>query len=135
MPPRDETGILDAILASRPRPAPRIVEPVVVRRLPPPPTAKAIGRVIETVSRYSGVSVPAIRGHAQPAKICHARSCIAVLAAEFAPRISLKAVDDAMNRGEGITHYYRGRHNDRCKLFPEYAALYRACRASLLGAM
>ena len=144
MPPRDETGLLLQMLMDRPRyagmpdplapPPPkitRIVQHAVYekgRYIPPSAT-----RIITLVARHADVSPEAICGAGRITRLVNCRYAIAKLTEEFAPRLSSLQVDSAMLRGEGSTLYYRSRHLDRCKLWPEYAALYERCRAELLG--
>lgn len=146
MPPRDDTGLLLQLLLDRPRyrgmpdplaPPPvkkpaRLVQHAVYERgryIPPSAT-----KIITLVARHADVSPEAICGGSRVTRLVNCRYAIAKLTEEFAPRLSALCVDSAMLRGDGSTLYYRSRHEDRCKWWPEYAALYERCRAELLGA-
>lgn len=94
-----------------------------------------IARLIELVGRHSDVSPESIRGAGRVHRLVNARYCIANLAEEFAPRLSARAVDDNMLRGEGLCLYYRARHRDRLEMYEDYIALYERCRAELLAAV
>ena len=142
MPPRDETGLLLQLLLDRPRyvgmPDPLAPPPPKVARLVQhavyekgryiPPSAT---RIIALVARHADVSPDAIVGGSRVSRLVNCRYAVAKLSEEFAPRLSALAVDSALLRGEGSTLYYRSRHVDRCKLWPEYAALYERCRDEL----
>ena len=92
----------------------------------------SLGGLIEAVAYQIDASVEAVRGPRRERQLVNARFCIAVLAAEFNPRVSPAAVDAALLRAENMTHWYRERHADRCKLIPGYEALYNRCRHAVL---
>jgi hypothetical protein len=98
------------------------------RYIPP-----SITRLIVLVAKHSDISPDAICGAGRVARLVNARFCVGKLAEEFAPRQPANAVDGAMLRGEGCTVWYRARHADRLKLYPDYSALYERCRAELRG--
>ena len=145
MPPRDTTGLLLAMLQRRPRyagmDAPTAPPVMVPRQLVIRQTfekgryiSPKLTRIIALVARHCDVSPDAVSGGSKVHRLVNARYCVAKLTEEFAPRLSGLAVDSGMLRGEGSTAYYRSRHADRCKLYPDYAALYARCRAELQGA-
>lgn len=139
MPPRDNTGLLLAMLQSRPRYLGMDTHPMrPVRPAPPRPVFEkgryippSITRIIHLVARNADVSPEAICGAGRITRLVNCRYAIAKLSMEFAPRLSALAVDSAMLRGEGSTLYYRSRHDDRCALFEDYQELYRRSRAEL----
>lgn len=101
----------------------------------PPSYQRSIDTVIEVVARLAGMSPQYLCKTGPKAnKRFDARAAVAVLALEFAPRISTRACDIAMSMAEGTSHYYRGIHAERCKLFPEYKQLYIKARIALMAA-
>lgn len=131
----------DAIVAANPQAAKRILgadaaktadlrkaipKPVFPRGRYIPPS---IGDIITIVARVSGIQAAAILGEAHTRALVHARFAIANLTEEFAPRVSPRAVEDAMNRGDGLCKWYRERHRDRLELYPEYLRLHADCVA------
>lgn len=141
----------DRILAANPQAYARIMgaPPPVPLSLPPAPEpivvvqpafargrfiSATLTRLIELVARHSDISPESIRGSGRVHRLVNARYCIANLAEEFAPRLSARAVDDNMLRGEGMTLYYRMCHRDRLEMYEDYLALYYRCRAELLVA-
>lgn len=96
--------------------------------------ARSITRIIVLVAKQADVSFDSIRGLGRVTRLVNARSCVAKLAEEFAPRLSAGAIDDAMLRGHGMTAWYRARHEDRVKLCPGYSELYERCRDELKAA-
>lgn len=93
----------------------------------------SIERLIDMVSREAGLPREAVLGNGQNWKIVNARSVIANLAEEFAPRVSSAVVENTMNRGAGWCSWARDRHNDRIGLSPSYSRLYEQCRAKLVA--
>lgn len=91
----------------------------------------SLSELIDAVCVLTDIHRDALTGNGRTRRLVDARSCIAVLAAEFAPRNSYQAVDDALLRGSGCCVWYRDRHEDRRKLYPEYAALHDRCRAAI----
>ena len=116
-------------------PAPAGVPPRAIRTRPIFPRGRYIPRslseLIDAVCALTDIHRDALTGEGRTRRLVDARSCIAVLAAEFAPRNSYQAVDDALLRGSGCCVWYRDRHEDRRKLYPEYAALHDRCRAAI----
>lgn len=92
----------------------------------------SITEIITLVSKVGGLSFFAIVGEGHKRDVVHARFAIANLTEEFAPKFSCRAVEDAMNRGDGLCAWYRERHRDRMELYPEYISLYEDCRTVLL---
>lgn len=90
-------------------------------------TPRSLSSLIVLVARMADLHPDAISGNGRSRRLVDARSSVAVLAEMFAPRNSARAVDDALLRGEGSTHWYRERHADRLKAYPEYEALYSRC--------
>ncbi|MBS0219164.1 MAG: hypothetical protein JSR91_00330 [Proteobacteria bacterium] len=90
-----------------------------------------ITRLMALVAHHASVSVEAITGFSRRRTLIDARFCIANLAEEFAPRLSDRAIDDAMLRGVGCCAWYRNRHRDRLERYPSYRRLHAACRAEL----
>lgn len=99
------------------------------RYIPP-----SISRLIIVVARHADLSPDAICGEGRNTRVVNARFCIGNLAQEFAPRLTTRAVDDALLRGAGCSAWYRERHLDRMAQYKDYAALYERCRVELLGA-
>ena len=93
---------------------------------------RSLSDLIDVVCGQMDLHPEAIRGNGRTRRLVDARSCVAVLAARFAPRNSAQAVDDALLRGSGCCIWYRDRHTTRCKTFPEYAALFDRCLAAVL---
>ena len=79
------------------------------------------------VARQSCLHPDAICGNGQTAQIVDARSCIAALAVDFAPRQSAASIDDALLRGSGWAIWTQSHHADRMKARPAYAELYTRC--------
>lgn len=102
-----------------------------------PPTEAIIVAPLATVVRAvltcSDLRLEALRGNRQSSILVHARSAVAVLAQEFAPRTSLRAIEDALCRGAGLANWYIERSADREKNFPEYGVLLTRTRAYLRG--
>lgn len=126
---------LQARLPAPEAPAPRRDAPVLLpiydgrgRYISP-----TLTRLIALVARHSDVSPESVRGAGRVHRLVNARYCIANLAEEFASRLSARAVDDGMLRGEGLCIYYRARHRDRLEFYPDYLALHERCLAELLG--
>jgi len=94
----------------------------------------SIHGLIALVAYNADVSPDSIRGGGRVTRLVNTRFAIAKLAEEFAPRLSAWQVDDAMLRAHPMTRWYRERHADRTRLYPDYKALYERCRAELLGA-
>lgn len=92
---------------------------------------RSLSDLIDAVCLMSDIHRDGLTGNGRTRRLVDARSCVAVLAAEFAPRNSYQAVDDALLRGSGCCVWYRDRHEDRLKLYPEYRALYDRCRAAI----
>jgi len=90
-------------------------------------------KLIDLVARNADISPEAIRGGGRTVRLVNARFCIANLAEKFCPRLSARAIDDGMLRGEGCCMWARGRHQDRLRIYPDYAALYERCLAELQG--
>jgi len=93
----------------------------------------ALTKLIALVARNADISPESIRGGGRTVRLVNARFCIAKLAEEFCPRLSGRAIDDGMLRGEGCCLWARGRHQDRLRIYPDYAALYERCLAELQG--
>lgn len=91
----------------------------------------SITRLVALVAKHADTSSESIRGNGRVKRLVNARSCVAKLAEEYAPRLAAQAVDDAMLRGRGMTIWYRERHEDRSALYPDYKALYERCRDEL----
>ena len=91
-----------------------------------------LASLIAFVATQTDLHPDAITGNGRSRRLVDARSCIAVLAMQFAPRLSARAVDHGLLRGEGTTIWHRARHLDRIKLYPEYGALYARLLAALL---
>jgi hypothetical protein len=136
----------DRVLAANPQAHEKImgfdayVKPSAPRPTPAKPTfemgryiSPRLTRLIELIARHADVSPEAIRGDGRKHRLVNARYCIANIAEEFAPRLSARAIDDGMLRGEGMTLYYRMRHRDRIEMYEDYLALYDRCRAELLS--
>lgn len=88
--------------------------------------------LIKLVARHADVAPESIRGGGRITRLVNARFAIANLAAEFCPRLSARAVDDGMLRGEGSCLWARGHHADRLHQYEDYAALFERCRVELL---
>ena len=133
----------ERVVAANPHLAHKIMgtrrpEVVIYPAAPPAPPVKtyrppALDGLIEMVAYQIDSSADSIRGLGKQRKLVNARFCIAVLAAEFNPRLSARAVDDALLRGENMTIWYRERHRDRCAMIPGYEALYNRCREAVLA--
>jgi hypothetical protein len=97
---------------------------------------RSIDRVIDVVARLAGMSpMYLVRTGGKAHALFSARSAVAVLALEFCPRLSERAVDEALRfQAEGTTRYYRARHADRCKLYDDYRQLYIRARIALMAA-
>lgn len=94
----------------------------------------SLSGLIDAVCLLTDIHRAALTGNGRARRLVDARSCVAVLAEEFAPRHSAQAIDDALLRGSGMATWYRGRHNDRLLLFPQYAVVYGRCRAAITRA-
>ena len=94
----------------------------------------SLSGLIDAVCLLTDIHRAALTGNGRTRRLVDARSCVAVLAEEFAPRHSAQAIDDALLRGSGMATWYRGRHNDRLLLFCQYAAVYGRCRAAITRA-
>lgn len=92
----------------------------------------SLSNLIDAVCLLAKIDRDALTGHGRNRLLIDARFCVAALAAEFMPRHSYQAIDDALLRGKGCCVWYRERHEDRRKLYPEYAALHDRCRAAIL---
>jgi len=107
--------------------------PVIVR--PFPERGRYIPRtlngLVAFIGRQTDLHPDAIYGNGRTRRLVDARSCIAVLAQVYAPRLSAAAIDDGMCRGSGTCIWYRARHRDRMKLYPEYAAMFVRCEFEL----
>lgn len=114
-----------------PLPAPKmpIEPPPYYRTLQP---AGTIARIMDVVCAQTDLGIHNLRGFGQTRRVVNARAVVAVLAEEFAPRLSARAVDDALMRGDGMTIWYRERFQDRCILYPGFRELYWRCRAALV---
>ncbi len=112
-----------------------VVAPAPVRTLPIFPRGRYIPRslsnLIDTVCLLTDIHRDALTGNSRTRRLGDARSCVAVLAREFASSHGCKAVDDALLRGSGMTAWYRERHEDRLRLYPEYAAMHDRIRAAI----
>ena len=91
----------------------------------------SLAGLIDAVCRLTDIDRAALTGNGRTRRLVDARSCVAVLAVEFTPRHSAQAIDDALLRGSGCCLWYRERHDDRLKLYPQYAAAYGRCRAAI----
>jgi len=109
-------------------PAKLVVKPIFPRGRYIPRT---IDDLIILVARHSDQHPLAISGNGRTRRLVDARFCIGVLAKDFAPRQSPAAIDDALLRGSGMTIWYRSRHEDRIRLYPEYGVLYERCLLAL----
>lgn len=121
---------LKRVFAQKPSPRPkqaRQSDPAPWRRFSP----KSFEIVSLAVQRVANVTREGILGTRQNRELVDARFCIAVLACEFAPHLSAAAIDEAMLRGSGCAIWYRARHLDRIKLYPEYGELHARCRLVL----
>ena len=120
------------------KPAPVVEAPPVIRARPIYEKGRYIPRSLAGltafVARQSCLHPDAICGNGQTAHIVDARSCIAALAVDFAPRQSAASIDDALLRGSGWTIWTQSRHADRMQARPAYAALYQRCRDVLAEA-
>ena len=94
----------------------------------------SLSGLIDAVCLLTDIHRAALTGNGRTRRLVNARSCVAVLAEEFAPRHSAQAIDEALLRGSGMATWYRSRHNDRLLLFPQYAAVYGRCRAAITRA-
>ena len=94
----------------------------------------SLSGLIDAVCLLTDIHRAALTGNGRARRLVNARSCVAVLAEEFAPRHSAQAIDEALLRGSGMATWYRSRHNDRLLLFPQYAAVYGRCRAAITRA-
>lgn len=92
----------------------------------------SLSNLIDAVCVFTDIHRDALTGNGRTRRLVDARSCVAVLAAEFAPRHSYQAIDDALLRGSGCCVWYRDRHEDRRALYPEYAAMFDRCREAIL---
>lgn len=92
---------------------------------------RSLSNLIDTVCLLTDIHRDALTGNSRTRRLGDARSCVAVLAREFAPSHGCKAVDDALLRGSGMTAWYRERHEDRLRLYPEYAAMHDRIRAAI----
>ena len=91
----------------------------------------SLSGLIDAVCLLTDIHRAALTGNGRTRRLVDARSCVAVLAEEFAPRHSAQAIDEALLRGSGCCVWYRERHDDRLKLFAQYAANYGRCRAAI----
>lgn len=91
----------------------------------------SLGNLIDVVCLLTDIHRDALTGHGRTRRLVDARSCVAVLAAECAPRHSAQAIDDALLRGSGCCVWYRERHEDRRRLYPEYAGMFDRVRAAI----
>lgn len=113
---------------SKPRPA-VVVRPIFEKGRYIP---KSLANIIEIVAKAARLTPAILCGLGKRRHMVDARSCVAVLAEQFAGHQSECAVDDAMLRGHGMTRWYRQRHTDRLALYPQYAALYQRCHAEMV---
>jgi hypothetical protein len=117
------------------RPAPVAAQPIVIRDRPIPERGRYIPRtlngLVAFIARQTDLHPDAIYGNGRTRRLVDARSCIAVLAQVYAPRLSAAAIDDGMCRGSGTCIWYRARHLDRLKLYPEYAGMFVRCEFEL----
>lgn len=116
----------ERILGPRAKKVPLAVKPRPVfergRYIPP-----SITEIITVVARIAELPVEAVLGESHRRAVVHARFAIANLAEEFAAGLSCRAVEDAMNRGDGLCAWYRERHRDRLEAFPDYMDLHAKC--------
>ena len=91
----------------------------------------SLSGLIDAVCLLTDIHRDGLTGNGRTRRLVDARSCVAVLACEFAPRHSAQAIDDALLRGSGCCVWYRERHDDRLNLYPQYAAAYGRCRAAI----
>lgn len=91
----------------------------------------SLSNLIDAVCLLTDIHRDTLTGTGRTRRLVDARSCVAVLAQEFAPRHSYQAIDDALLRGKGCCVWYRERHEDRRKLYPEYAAMHDRVRAAI----
>lgn len=148
--PRERLGLVDdfrertaAVVAANPHLSKKITgksapagTPIpAIRTQPIFPRGRYIPRslsdLIDAVCLLTDIHRDALTGNGRSRRLVDARSCVAVLAAEFAPRHSTYAVDDALLRGRGMTVWYRERHVDRLQLYSPYAAMFDRCRAAI----
>jgi hypothetical protein len=122
------TGRAEAVVA--PLPAIR-VQPLFARGRYIP---RSLSDLIDAVCLLTDIHRDGLTGHGRTRRLVDARSCVAVLALEFAPRHSEQAIDDGLLRGSGCCAWYRARHEDRRKLYPQYAALFDRCHAAIVRA-
>lgn len=92
----------------------------------------SLSTLIDAVCLLTDIHRDALTGTGRTRRLVDARSCVAVLAADFAPRHSYQVIDDALLRGSGCCVWYRDRHEDRLATFPEYRAMHDRCRAAIL---
>jgi len=92
---------------------------------------RSLSNLIDTVCLLTDIHRDALTGNSRTRRLGDARSCVAVLAREFASSHGCKAVDDALLRGSGMTAWYRERHEDRLQLYPEYAAMHDRIRSAI----
>lgn len=92
---------------------------------------RSLSDLINAICLLTDIHRDALCGNGRTRRLVDARSCVAVLAEEFAPRQSGYAVDDALLRGRGTTAWYRQRHQDRLKTFPEYASMFGRIRDAM----
>lgn len=125
--------LADKITGRKPAPG-KPAEPVKLRPIFPKGRfiPRSLSSLIDFVCQQMDLHPDAITGNGRSRRLVDARSCIAVLASDFAPRNSARGVDSALLRGEGMTTWYRERHRARCELYPEYAALYARCYAAIM---
>jgi len=92
---------------------------------------RSLNELVAFVGRQTDLHPDAICGNGRTRRLVDARSCIAVLAKIYAPRLSARAIDDGLLRGHGTCIWYRERHRERLKLYPEYAAMFVRCEFEL----
>lgn len=94
------------------------------------PVRHEIRHVIEIVRMPWNIPIIGLRRNQgrQSIRLGHARACIVVLVREFFPEFTIRSIETALLRADGWGHWALGRHEDRMKVFPEYAQLYFACR-------
>lgn len=148
--PRERLGLVDdlreraaAVVAANPHLSKKItgIAPPAGARIPAIRTQpifprgryipRSLSDLIDAVCLLTDIHRDALTGNGRSRRLVDARSCVAVLAAEFASRHSTYAVDDALLRGRGTTVWHRDRHDDRRALYPEYAAMFDRCRAAI----